>query len=456
MAAKPLKIFLSTLFFSIICFSAYGDATFLSDLTLGDSYADYSIIASTEEQGINQTEFLEFMLSDENDLGSKIALLSALSAYFEWKSDGDEEYFTTYGRAFEAKVLQKYKANSIRQANVPPAYLLLYYLIQDFDTTSPDLENYLVVAQKMPRSLSAQAMVLFSQAYYRIYNDGRTVEDQQSLRTDYYNSFKANYRLYEPDMRLQAAQSILDWAGEAFQCFSITDWENLPCYCNCSTEDYLSACLAFATDSLTAMVKNAEMYPKEHSSDEDMDRFREAIADYLSKEKDFINSLNISDLNKNALRYLAANQTLQFTSGFSGFMAMGSAMAWYSYVTPYVERFGKEFSLRSECKKIDESTAFSDESPFYKTTCFKNYVKALEKEITSHYNKLGGASNLKLKEAQQAWEKVHYLYVKELGNGWEMYNSYSDKEVLAGRLGLLHYYLDPVAVSDLYVKLLVK
>lgn len=440
---------ISALFsFNIPC---HADATFLSDIPFSDAYADINIIADTREYGIERDVFLDYMFSDEFTLGEKVALISALSAYFEWKStDEEDNYFVKYGKAYTARLLNRYETGNINNAQIPGEYLLLHYLINDYDTTYPNLKNYEKVATLLPKSLTAQTIKLFSQAYFIIYNSGRTAVNKRKFDERYLNPFNTEIKIFNKDLRPKAVQDVIDWSGYIADCWSVSDLDNLSCYCEFSDEKSLQDCLQFAVDSLYSKIKHADISPKDHSSKANSAIFKKALYESIDKEKKYINSLQTSKINKITLLHFYLQQAYLMTSGLGSWgMGMGSNIAWYDYSSPYTEDFGKKFFENAECKKIDKETAFSNESPLYQTTCFKDYMAALDKDLNRIYKEAGGPSNTLLKETELSWIKLRDLYFKELGPNWEAYSEYKRKEILAYRVSSLYYYVHPDKTSEL-------
>lgn len=451
MIKKFFKLFFCLCLSILLNNSLFADATFLSDILFYDAYKNIEVIADAKKYGISEEEYLDFLFSNENGIGEKVALVSSLSMYFEWSSSEEEtEYFTKYGKLYTEKLLHEYDTDIVDDEKIPAEYLLLYYLISDFDTTVPNLENYENIAKKLPTSLTAQTILLFSQAYYIIYNDSKSLENQRKIRNNYLKPYKDNFRNFEKDLRPRAVKETVEWVEEIFNCWAIEDLENLSCYCEFSDEESLEKCLKFVTDTIISKIENFEMYPKYYSSYEDIEDFREAILKNIELEKEYINSLSINDIDKTALLLFHLKQMMNMVNSFSEFTAVGSNIVWYSSMTPYVDNFGNEFSKREECVGIDRESAFSDESPFFETTCYKNYIRALKEDMNSKCKELGGESNLSLKKTQSNWIKLRKTYLNNLIGEWEMYISYNDKELLAARVAMLYYYLNTDKIPEIY------
>ena len=204
-----MKKCLVSIIFCTISLNLFADASFLPDLRFDYIYRDNEFIDNTSKKGIDLDSYINFLISDENPLGEKAALIVALSNYFENivfddnpKND-HENYFEEYSHYFEEYLLEKYEAESINSKKIPINMQFLTTLMDDFGTYSPNIKAYDRFAEIMPQSLTVQSVKVIAYAYDIVYNKSDSEMLLQYIDTyekRYFNPYKENFENYNKDI----------------------------------------------------------------------------------------------------------------------------------------------------------------------------------------------------------------------------------------------------------------
>lgn len=187
----------------------FADSTFLPGLEFYYLYRENKFIYGASDNGISEEEYLNFLLSDENPLGEKVALISALASYFEFidlddNPDKDNEnYFETYTALFKEKVRKKYTKTT------PPSVRLLEVLLDDYQTLDPNITAYDQIAAEMPQSLTAQSVKVIAFAYDVVYN--RRCNRVEKYEDNYLTPYRESWESYERDIDPAVQTKVEEW-----------------------------------------------------------------------------------------------------------------------------------------------------------------------------------------------------------------------------------------------------
>jgi hypothetical protein len=215
-----MKKILITLTF-LASLSATADSYFLSALEFESLYSDNHLIYQTQEKGIDELTYFNFLTSPDNMLGEKAALITAFASYFEFNApEGTDDYFGTYSQYFERYLNSEYNDISIEMQ-------FLQTLMNNYGTTDPNIEAYNKFAEMMPNSLTVQTVRVVAFAYDIVYNKSRhasQAEYVEMYELDYYQPYIYNFMNYDEDILPPVLGYVDNWR----QFMSDAPWEKAP------------------------------------------------------------------------------------------------------------------------------------------------------------------------------------------------------------------------------------
>ncbi|MCD8029349.1 MAG: hypothetical protein LUF85_00480 [Bacteroides sp.] len=198
---------------------AFPDSSFLPGLEFHYLYRDNEFVFGTSERGIPQEEYISFLCADENLLGEKVALISALASYFKWRDiddepdNDDENYFGEYTMQFKKKAQERYKDQ------LPTTVQLLIALMNDYETFSSHTSAYDRLAAELGNSLTAPSVKGIAYGYDILYN--RKWDRVGKYEDDYFGPYKANWQTYGEDIHTDVHKKVEEWL------FYIHDFRNV-------------------------------------------------------------------------------------------------------------------------------------------------------------------------------------------------------------------------------------
>ena len=204
----------------ILCLSCnevlFADSSFLPALEFHYLYPDNGILHDASKNGISEEDYLDFLFSDENSLGEKVALISALASYFEWieyddneENDHDERYFERYTILFENAVMEKFNVDFLNTQVIPNEMILLTVLMKDYETFDPNVKEYDRLAELLPESLTVQSIKVIAYAYNIVYNDKNKLID--TYLNQYLNPYNLHFKDYNQDIDVNVHKDINEW-----------------------------------------------------------------------------------------------------------------------------------------------------------------------------------------------------------------------------------------------------
>ena len=204
----------------ILCLSCnevlFADSSFLPALEFHYLYPDNGILHDASKNGISEEDYLDFLFSDENSLGEKVALISALASYFEWieyddneENDHDERYFEKYTILFENAVMEKFNVDFLNTQVISNEMILLTVLMKDYETFDPNVKEYDRLAELLPESLTVQSVKVIAYAYDIVYNDKN--ESIDTYLNQYLNPYNLHFKDYNQDIDVNVHKDINEW-----------------------------------------------------------------------------------------------------------------------------------------------------------------------------------------------------------------------------------------------------
>ncbi|MBE0391595.1 hypothetical protein [Flavobacterium sp. PL002] len=289
-------ILIASLFFSI---SSFADSSFLAGLNFYTAYEKignnkYTTISN---KGITVKDFTNTLYSNDVALGEKVALINALSTYYEFteKPTGN---FKMYQEAFYTPLKNKYADNfSFENETIAPEIRLLWVLMTDYDTSNPKVKTYQWLAQKMPHSLTAQTVSVMAYSYDILYNDLNDFHTIQDLKNNYVAAYFKNINNFTLDAPIEikalAVEDILPYT---------LDCENrLKCFVDTSSEATTIEGLNKLSDSIKNNIKIGKVI-SEWYNDNWIDSKEAALA-WIEKQENCIDKIKASPIQKSEMRY---------------------------------------------------------------------------------------------------------------------------------------------------------
>jgi hypothetical protein len=289
-------IILATLLFST---PLLADSTFLSGLDFAKIYEskgnnEFNLIA---EKGISVENFINKIKDSESSLGEKVALLNALSSYYEWK-DKPKGNFEMYQQKYISYLKTIYKQDiSPQNEALKSEVRLLLQLMADFDTASPKAHIYQMLAEKMPNSLTAQSVSVYAFAYDILYNEKNDFANIQNLKNNYLKPYFDNLENFEYDVPVEVKTLLIDeFLPYTFDCEG-----RLKCLVDTSTEKSTTIGLNELSDTIKKNMSSGTKISNYYSSDW-VDTKNEAVKWTILNEKN-IDKLKATDLQKAEMSY---------------------------------------------------------------------------------------------------------------------------------------------------------
>ncbi|GHV58737.1 hypothetical protein FACS1894182_11710 [Bacteroidia bacterium] len=198
---KKAILILNTLVLLLIGQTAFADSAFLTSFNFDLLYKDNQLISETRQTGIAADDYLNFLFSEQQTLGEKVALIEALAACFEWNTD-KRDYFREYTRLFKKKLIE----NKL----LTPEMELLETLMGDYQAWKHlNFKRYNQLAKKLPESLTAQSIRVIAFSYYIVYDHIDNLEDE--YKTRYLYPYKKAWKNYRQDIKPEVYQNVMSW-----------------------------------------------------------------------------------------------------------------------------------------------------------------------------------------------------------------------------------------------------
>ena len=295
------KYFLVIILVVIFPIQLFADGPFLYSLPF-NYYSDDTTLSKTQEKGIEYATFEKYLLSNDIELGKKIALISALEVYF-MMNDTKKSYFVEYQEKFKNAVEKKYKT-TITNNQVPTEYRFIYTLLTDYDTSSPKIELYKKFVDEKPDSKAIQTVNVYAFNFNLIWNtEKKNYKDLAAFKESYQDNYFINFDNLNNDTPNDVLTEIEKIASLGNEC----DY-NLVCLIP-NPGDVSS--LNELTDFKRNKIANAEPIPMmivtKNAATIGLEAFQ-----WLGNEAQVIQDLKVSDKEKILLNYFAANETYNF------------------------------------------------------------------------------------------------------------------------------------------------
>jgi hypothetical protein len=305
-----MKKYLTLFLCFMLAKAANADSSFLPGLGFTKLYENDSMIQSVSKNGMAEAPFINYLSSDHS-LGEKATLISALASYFEWKDDATEEYFTTYKKKYQQFIEGKYKT-TIEDPKVPAETRLLYCLLTDFGSSDPSKEKYKALAIELPKSLTAQSVMVIAYAYDILYNDKKQYLLLRDLEENYVKPYRTTYAQLNGDIPLAVAEDcVFDFLPYTQNCEG-----KLPCLCDTSNKEKLPGCLSELSKNYLNKIENKESLPQ-MTTRSDWDELKPLAMEWIKAEEVVIDGLKLTAFEKEALRFLLISQTYNLLCSYN-------------------------------------------------------------------------------------------------------------------------------------------
>lgn len=450
------KVIFILILFTFFTFQIKADGSFLESLRFHYLYEDQYPFDKMREEGISPEEFADYLLSYHKTIGEKAALVCMLSNYCEYhiNTENKEEesyrkkYFSSKTNYFREIVQEKYHG-----INIPLEIEFLLLLMQEFESYNPNVSAFTSIADKLSNSLTVQSTKVITMAYDIVYNDRRDFDTRKKFRNDYLRLYQAKWESYHQDIHKEVYDDVMSWTEFVDDCDNKTNGEELACYCEINNEQDLIECLNETNREMITRIQNATIKAdlKDSNTPENL---KKSILKSIELEQNFISTLNTSQLNKAAALYFYLNQLDIFCLDFDSYYMIIHPYA-FNRDTKYMRRFVWQIGLQ-ECAEFNLETKISLRRDFFESKCFTLYMKEMEKDLQEKYKQLGGNGNDKLKKAQAEWNNMKSLYKKREQNNAEALGIENDimiRDILANRVSMLHFYLNPEELKEIYSKI---
>lgn len=295
-------------FFLILSFlfstPVLADSTFLSGLNFVQVYeqkgdSQYQTIG---KNGISVALFLNKINSTETSLGEKVALLEAISSYYEW-GDKQKGNFKMYQKAYYSYLTKQFNQKVSTSNKVfKPEIRLILQLMEDYDSTSPNVDAYQSLAEEMPKSLAFQSIAVIAFAYDILYNDKNDFASMQNLKLHVLAPYFKNLNSLDLDVPIEIKElGVDDLLPYTLDCEG-----RLKCLVDTSTEQAVANGLNELSKTIRENILSGTAISNSYSSD--WVDTKKTAAEWISIEDKNIDKLNIPVIQKAEMKYFFSSQ----------------------------------------------------------------------------------------------------------------------------------------------------
>lgn len=350
------------------------DSTFLAGLNFVRVYEEkgdhqYHLIS---ENGISADNFMKKMNDPKSTLGEKVALLNALSSYYEW-AEKPKASFGLYRNKYEKSLKDLYKTEVSPQNDaLKPEIRLLLQLMADHDSTSPHVEIYQMLAKKMPNSLTAQSVSVFSFAYDILYNDKNVFAHIQNLKDNHLKPYFDNLENFEEDVPVEIKALLID----DFLIYTFDCEGRMKCLVDTSTEKSAMTGLNELSDNIKKNINSGTKIAHFYSSDW-VETKTDALKWINLNEKN-IDQLKATDLQKAEMKYF-------FNSKLFELMHNIDYLSVYFWDSSLLQEMNKSKSkCKADAKCAANAYLKSAESDLAKKGIYKKEIEQLVSAKTQY------------------------------------------------------------------------
>lgn len=297
------KYLLGILFIILLPIQLLADGPFLYSLPF-NYYPDDITLKETQSKGIDYEKFEKYLLSNENELGKKVALLSALEVYF-MLNDDKKSYFISYQDKFKNTIEKKYKTK-ISDTQIPVEIRFIHTLLTDYDTSSPKVDLYKHFVDETPESKTIQTVNVYAFNFDLIWNtEKRNYNDLKVFNEAYQYNYFINFDNLNNDapeniyIELEKIASLGSDCGYNLTCL-------LP---NSNDVNTLGELTSFRLNKIANAEPIPMMFVSENAANVGLEAYQ-----WLGSEAQVIQDLKISDKDKALLNYFIANETYYFVN----------------------------------------------------------------------------------------------------------------------------------------------
>lgn len=294
-------ILLLTFLFSL---PLLADSTFLSGLDFVSVYGsnENNQFDKIAKNGISVDAFLKQINSKTSTLGEKVALLEALSSYYEWQ-DHAKGNFEAFKNAYYKTVDSKNIKNvSYSNKMLKPETRLILQLMDDYDSTSPHVKIYQSLALEMPTSLTVQSISVKAMAYDILYNNKNEYQTIQDFQLNYLDPYLENYQKFDTDVPVEIKELGID----SILPYTLDCGDRLKCLVDDSSEQNVINGLNQLSADITKDITNDVKISNSYSSDW-LSTKKDAL-EWINLQEKMINELKTSNLQKAEMKYFFMNK----------------------------------------------------------------------------------------------------------------------------------------------------
>jgi hypothetical protein len=325
---------IATLLFSL---SSSADSTFLAGLNFIQVYKEtgneqYELIST---KGISVGDFMNTIQDNTTPLGEKVALINALAAYYEW-IENPAGSFKLYQDAFYTYLRKNYNGDySFDNESISPEIRLIWVLMTDFGTSSPNVKTYQMLAKKMPASLTAQSIVVLAYAYTILYNDLNDTKTIQDLKQNYLKPYFENLNRFDLDVPIEVKVLCVD----DLLLYTLDCENRLKCFVDTSSEEVIISGLNELSDSIKKNIQNGIPISND-TYNSNWINYKEITTEWITLQEKNIIKINASDVQKAEMRFFFINQVYKLMHNIDYFTIL-------IYNSSYITSLKK---TKSNCK----------------------------------------------------------------------------------------------------------
>ena len=279
------------------------DSTFLSGLDFARVYEEKGDLQYTQihKNGISVTDFMTKLTNDRSSLGEKVALIESLSSYYEWADHPKGNFGLYQKKYFDHLKKTDNKIMSFDNESVDPETRLLWVLMNDYDTSSPNVKAYRHLAEKMPQSLTAQTISVTAYAYDILYNDLNNFKTIQDLKQNYLKPYFENLRNFNADVPVEVKELAVD----SILPYTLDCQGRLKCLVDTSSEEHMISGLNDLSDTIKQNIRSGIKINDFYAANWVNSR-EEALA-WINLQEKQVDKMTASDLQKAEIRYFFIN-----------------------------------------------------------------------------------------------------------------------------------------------------
>lgn len=455
-------VFISCLFIIFFCsgksVAAYSySRNFTTSLTsITDAYADLEVIEKAKEVWKIDRDWCNYFVDNKVNLGEKIAVLVTMLNNSNSNQDYEYsgEYYGSYNYTFfNAFLLAKYNLPKPDYAKMTVEDALIHLLFshgQD-EENAADTTQMELLRQRAPKSLALAVLSVvmkdfFNNLYY--YDDYPRIKNIQNRKAAL--EIQNNYNNYKDDMRLSAAEILLNDISSVSPCGNdILSTDFIICHCQADEEgnpftwEQKTACVETMQRQVLDSLRKEFEGEVENMNDDIAAVAKnviESIFQWLDAERAYISTLSYEDPRETRIKRLLWNQQA-FQHATFRYKTYN-----FNYMSTYPSDFLSliTYYYPEDLKKKTSCHDFEDLSDKQKNVCMDFF----DKEINRLYDQTvkGIKSDPSFEKAKNAWfvmfENNKQLFKLQNDGYYDEYQFFNQLIMQTDRIGLWNLYMN--------------